>query len=145
MTQSQLYDTNYDAWLAKQIKSLQEGKLDTLDIPHLIEELEGLNKSNKRELRSYLVVLLAHLLKWEFQPQNRSGSWLGSIKNSRKGILAVLQDQKSLKNILPDILNDAYQDAVEWASDETGIKPHLFPPDCPYSVKQLKDKDWLPK
>jgi hypothetical protein len=145
MTNAQLYETDYDEWLAHQVRSLRQGKWDELDIPRLIEELEGLNKSNQRELRSYLVVLLTHLLKWEFQPQNRCGSWTGSIKNSRKGLLAVLKDQRSLKNYLPEILPEAFEDAKEWASDETGIKVHLFPAECSYAIEQLKNRDWLPK
>jgi hypothetical protein len=145
MTNAQLYETDYGEWLAHQVRSLRQGKWDELDIPRLIEELEGLNKSNQRELRSYLAVLLTHLLKWEFQPQSRCGSWTGSIKNSRKGLLAVLKDQRSLKNYLPEILLEAYEDAKEWVSDETGIKVHLFPAECPYAIEQLKNRDWLPK
>ncbi len=138
------YEADYDSWLNHQIHLLQSGNLNGLDILHLIDELEGLNKSNKRELRSYLVVLLTHFLKWEYQPQNRCGSWSGSIKNSRKGIMSVLKDQRSLKNYLPEVLAGAYEDAKEWASEETGIKVHLFPAECPYSIDQLKDKEWFP-
>lgn len=59
-----LYDIDYELWLSEQIANLQRQKWDSLDIPHLIEELVALNRSNKRELYSYTVVLLAYLLKW---------------------------------------------------------------------------------
>lgn len=58
-----LYDTDFGLWLSEQINNLQHQKWDSLDIPHLIEELEALNRNNKRELESYTVVLLAHLIK----------------------------------------------------------------------------------
>lgn len=144
MTQSQLYDTDRDAWLSEQIEQLRQGRLDALDIPHLIEELEQVNKSNERELESYLIVLLTHLLKWEYQPQNRSGSWSGSIKNSRNRIAKLFKQQKSLSSRVGDFLPDAYEEAKEWASEETGIKASLFPAECLYNVEQLLDKEWMP-
>lgn len=141
----ELYETDYDTWLATQIQSLQQGKLEALDLPHLIEELEGLNKSNERELDSYLVVLLTHLLKWQYQPQLRSGSWSGSIKNSRNRMAKLFKQQRSLHKRLPEFLSAAYQDAKEWAAEETRIKADLFPVECPYTVEQLTDKNWLPE
>lgn len=140
----QLYNTDYDTWLLSQIGYLQHGQFSALDIPNLIEELEGLNKSNERELESYLIVLLAHLLKWEYQPLMRCGSWSGSIRNSRNRIAKLFKQQRSLKSRLPEFLPEAYFDAVEWASDETGIKVRLFPRQCPYSIEQLLDRSWVP-
>lgn len=139
------YETDYDAWLAVQIDNLQQGKWNKLDIPHLIEELEGLNKSNERELESYLIVLLTHLLKWEFQPQQTCGSWSGSIKNSRNRIAKLFKQQKSLKHRVDEFISDAYAEAKELASEETKIKAHLFPENCPYSTEQILDKNWLPE
>lgn len=140
-----LYETDYDAWLATQIRLLQQGDIGALDIPHLIEELEGLNRSNERELESYLVVLLTHLLKWEYQPLMRCGSWSGSIKNSRNRIAKLFKQQKSLQGKLLLFLESAYPDAVEWASEETKLRTDLFPSRSPYTVEQLLDKKWLPE
>jgi hypothetical protein len=139
------YETDYDTWLANQIHSLQQGQWQDLDIPHLIEELEGLNKSNERELESYLVVLLAHLLKWEYQPEKRYGSWDASINNSRNRIAKLFKQQKSLKKRVDEFISEAYLEAKEWASKETKLRIDLFPESCPYSVEELLAKDWLPK
>lgn len=139
-----LYETDYDTWLSEQIHALAQGKLETLDIPHLIEELEGLNKSSKREIYSYLVVLLAHLLKWQYQVKERSGSWEASIANSRNGIERVIKDQPSLKNYWGEILEQAYTEAKKWAAKETKLDINLFPNKCPYIVDQLRDEEWLP-
>lgn len=140
----QLYDRNFEDWLRSQIEYLQQGNWDRLDIPHLIEELEQVNKSNERELESYLVVLLTHLLKWEYQPYDRKGSWTGSIVNSRNRISKLFKQQQSLKSRLVEFIPDAYIEAKEVASAETGIKEGLFPESCPYLALDLIDKDWLP-
>jgi hypothetical protein len=142
---TQLYETDYDAWMAEQIQALQQGRLEALDIPHLIEELEGLNKSNKREMYSYLVILLAHLLKWQYQPKERSGSWEASICNSRSGIERVVADQPSLKNYWQEVLPKAYKEAKKLAAKETKLNINLFPGECPYLVHQLMDEEWLPQ
>lgn len=144
MNSAELYDTDYERWLREQLQALRQGKLEALDIPHLVEELEGLNKSNKREMYSYLVILLAHLLKWQYQPLARSGSWEASIYNSRSGIERVIVDQPSLKNYWVEILPKAYEEAKKLAAKETKLSIDLFPDACPYYVMQLQDENWFP-
>jgi hypothetical protein len=114
-----LYSLDYGLWLEDQIAKLKASKWQELDLDNLIAELEALNKSNQRELYSYLVVVLAHLLKWQFQAEHRSGSWKGSIKNGRKRIERLFKDQPSLKHYIEEILSETYQEAREWAVDET--------------------------
>jgi hypothetical protein len=138
-----LYNVDYGLWLEDQIAKLKSKRWSDLDLDNLVEELEALNKSNKRELYSYLVVVLAHLLKWQFQPEYRSGSWKGSIKNSRRRIERLFTDQPSLKPYLDEILPETYEEAKEWAVDETGL--HDFPSICPYSVQQILNPEFLPE
>ena len=109
-----------------------------------IEELEGLNKSNKREMYSYLVMLLTHLLKWQYQPSLQSGNWEASIYISRKGIERVITDQPSLKNYWQEIVPKAYEEAKKLAQKETKLNFNLFPINPPYSINQLQDETWFP-
>ena len=139
-----LYDIDYKLWLSEQIANLQCQKWDSLDIPHLIEELVALNRSNKRELYSYTVVLLAHLLKWQYQPLMRTGSWEASINNSCKRMARLFKDQPSLKSYLPEILQEAYEEAKVWAHTETKLDITLFSPNSPYSVQAILDLEFLP-
>lgn len=139
-----MIDANSDLWLNKQIELLRSRNFSKLDIEYLIEELEGLNKSNERELESYLIVLITHLLKWEYQPSLQCGSWRGASLNSRNRIAKLIKQQPSLKRKLPQIILEAYEEAKEWASEETGIKITLFPRNCPYEESELLDKTWLP-
>lgn len=140
-----LYETDYDTWLTEQIHALEQGRLEAVDIPRLLTELEGLNKSNKQEIYSYLVVLLAHLLKWQYQPNGWRGSWEASIANSRNGIERVIKDQPSLKNYWGEILEQAYTEAKKWAAKETKLDTNVFPNKCPYVLEQLQDEEWLPQ
>jgi ribosomal protein L29 len=137
-----LYDLDYSLWLEDQITNLRHRQWDSLDIDHLVEELEALNASNRRELYSYLVIVLAHLLKWEFQPSHRAGSWKGSIKNGRRRIARLFKDQPSLRPYLSEILLEAYQEACELAQDETGLQ--LFPFELPYGVEEILNLEFFP-
>ncbi|MBE9191419.1 DUF29 domain-containing protein [Gloeocapsopsis crepidinum LEGE 06123] len=141
---SNLYDTDYGLWLASQIDSLKSHQWDDLDIDNLIEELEGLNRSNEHALESYLVVILTHLLKWEYQPEARSRSWQGSILNGRKRIARLFKQQPSLKPRVAELVPEAYTDATEIATLETGLPADVFPTECSYSADQILDFRFLP-
>lgn len=135
-------DTDYGLWLQEQIRNLQLHNWDNLDIPNLIGELEGLNASDKRELYSYLVVILAHLLKWEFQVERRTGGWRASIRNGRYRLKRLLKEQPSLKPHAHEILSEAYVEAKQWAEDEMGKQIELI--NCPYTVEEVLNFDFLP-
>ncbi len=111
---------------------------------HLVEELEDMGKSNIRELESRFVILIAHLLKWQFQPDNQSSIWRGFISEQRVQLLRLLKKVPSLKRHLANAVMDAYPDAVFLASDETGLPENVFPQSCSYTIEQLLDKTFYP-
>jgi hypothetical protein len=88
---------------------------------------------------------LLHLLEWQYQPDRRSGSWRGSITEHRRRIRKALQESPSLKPDLDEILAECHTDAARIASDETGISTQALPVDCPYSLPQILDADFLPQ
>ena len=47
---------------------------------HLADEIENVGKSEQRELASLMIVLLAYLLKWQYQPGQRGSNWETTIK-----------------------------------------------------------------
>lgn len=130
-----LYDTDFNLWVESQLLALEEQRYTDLDLPHLLEELEGLTQSDKRALRSYLRVLLTHLLKWQYQPECQSTSWRSSINNARIEIREILADSPSLRNYLSEVLPKAYQDAQKQATDET-VPLNTFAAQCPYPLEQ---------
>jgi len=132
-----LYDQDFYQWTHEQAELMKAGALSRLDIPNLIEEIESMGRSEKRELRSRLTVLLMHLLKWDYQPDRRSGSWKSTINTQRMDIDFVLKDNPSLKHNLEMVINETYQIARERAADETGLPESVFPLSCPYTVDHI--------
>jgi ribosomal protein L29 len=141
---SDLYKTDFHAWTLRTAALVREHRLDEIDLDDLAEELDSMGAKERRELMSRLDVLLAHLLKWEFQPEQRTGSWNGTIREQRRQIARVLKLSPSLKPFLPEALAEVYPDAVERALYETGIPEHLFPHECPYPLDQVLDKNFYP-
>jgi Domain of unknown function DUF29 len=107
-----LYDADFVQWSDRTAQLLREQRFADLDLEHLIEEIEDLGNRHRDALESQLTRLLMHLLKYEFQPEQRSGSWLGSIKESRKQIKRLFRKYPSLKVYLEQCWEDCYADAI---------------------------------
>ncbi|MFM6454218.1 MAG: DUF29 domain-containing protein, partial [Planktothrix sp.] len=71
-----LYEQDFYGWTKKQTQLLREQKWHHLDLNNLIEEIESLGRQERQQLRNRLSILMAHLLKWEYQPTKRSRSGL---------------------------------------------------------------------
>lgn len=105
-------------WIETTGENLRDRSYDYIDWENLIDEIEDMGRSERRSLESNLVGILIHLLKWQYQPEFRSGSWKGSIVEHRRRIRKALKDFPSLKPYLKEILADCYLDALEQASAE---------------------------
>jgi hypothetical protein len=138
------YDTDFFAWTQDQAQLLREGAWDKLDCVNLSEEIESLGKQQRQELRNRLGVLLGHLLKWEFQAEMRSKSWVATIREQRREILELLADSPSLKPYLTEALSKAYQAGIDLGVRETPLDYEDFPVDCPYSLEQILDNTFYP-
>ncbi len=141
---SQLYEQDYEEWLRQTSQQLENRDIDQLDWQHLIEELEGLTKSDKRAIASQLIRLLLHLLKWQYQPQRRSDSWLDSITDARTQIELAIEDRPSLKAYPQERLIFCYQKARRQAAQQTQLPLKTFPENCPYSLALILTDHWLP-
>ena len=140
-----LYDQDFYAWSQEQARLLRAGKLTQADIEHIAEEIESMGKTEKRELTSRLTVLLAHLLKWQFQPVRRGASWEVTISNQRRDLAVHLADNPSLKAKLPEAIAYAYNNARGEAYAETGLSKATFPTTCPWSFDQIMAEDYWPE
>ena len=81
-----LYEKDVVRWAREQARLLREGDFAHLDIEHIADEIEDVGKAEQR-VASRMAVLLAHLLKWRFQPQLRTRSWRVTIEIQRKGVV----------------------------------------------------------
>ena len=138
-----LYDRDYALWLETTIEQLRQQNFDQVDWENVLDEFESMSKRDRRSIKNNLVILLLHLLKWEFQPEIRSGSWKGSIREHRRRIQQILQDSPSLRSYVPEILSEAYTEAVEQTIDETGLETVVFPIDCPYNILNILNQSFL--
>jgi hypothetical protein len=139
-----LYEKDYYLWLEKTVQLLEGGRFSEIDIKNLLEEISDMGKSQKKSLKSNLIVLLMHLLKWKYQPEKQSGSWKGSIREHRRRILDDFEDSPSLKGYFTEIFDKCYQEARKQAADETGLLLEIFPIECPFTIEETLNPDYLP-
>ena len=106
-----------------------------------------MGKSEQRELENRMAVLLAHLLKWQYQPARRGASWEKTIKVQRTQVNRRIQKTPSFKHTLQDTewWEDTWGDAITQASKETGIELTVFPESCPWTSEQILDQDFFPE
>lgn len=140
-----LYETDYLKWIETTVKKLRVQDYSNIDWENLIEEIEDMGRSERRSLESNLVVVLTHLLKWQYQPAFRSGSWKGSIAEHRRRIRKAIKESPSLKSYLEEVFTECYSDAVEQASAETELPVETFPQECPYTSTDVLDSKFLPE
>lgn len=139
------YDDDFFAWTQEQARLLRAGELTDVDAENLAEEIESMGSSDRREIRNRLVVLLTHLLKWEYQPSHRSTGWRGTIVEQRQQIDQVVDDSPSLRSVAPEYLEKAFERARRVAAAETDLPDTVFPSTCPYTSEQILSEDFLPE
>ena len=144
-TTDTLYETDFVEWTEQTVQLIRSRQFERVDWENVIEEIESLGRSDRRELKSRLEVLLQHLLKWQYQPNLRSGSWQNTIDEQRNRITDLLQESPSLKPYPEEVLAESYRRGRKAASNETELPLDLFPSECPYSITQVLDAEFLPE
>jgi hypothetical protein len=140
---TQTHREDYRAWALHNAQLLRERRLDEIDIENIAEELEDMGGSKERELESRLGVLLAHLLKWVYQPERRGNGWRATICEQRRRVARLLKKNPSLKSKLDEAFMDAYGDARLIAVRETGMDEDTFPQASSFTLEQtLNDAYW---
>jgi hypothetical protein len=143
-----LYAQDYYLWLKTTINQLRAGQFLSVDLENLIEELESMGRSEKREIESLLIKLLEHLLKlqcWEQERERNQGHWKGEIRSFRRQIAKALRDSPSLKPYILEIFDECYEEARKEASDRTQLPLNTFPVTLIGSLGQILDENWFPE
>lgn len=140
-----LYNRDYYLWIETTVNLLKQKKLDWLDIENLIEEIEGMGRNQKHALKSNLVVLIMHLLKYQYQPDKRTLSWRSTIVEHRRRLLLLFQDSPSLKPYFEEFFTECYLAAREDAAIETGLNIDVFPRECPFSRGDILNPSYMPE
>jgi exonuclease V gamma subunit len=143
------YEVDYVQWVEETLTQLKAGRYGQVDWPNLFEEIEDMSRRQRDALESNLIVLLLHLLKWQYQPTYQptmqTGSWKGSIREHRRRINKTLQTSPSLQPYLLTVLAECYGEARLQAADETGLAVEEFPVVCGYPIDQVLTDDFLPE
>lgn len=146
-----LYETDFYAWAKDQAHALcrlADARLNTpapIDWEHLVEEVDGLAEVRRRELRTRYTVLVAHLLKWQFQPDQRSSSWRGAIVEQRNEIEDLLEENPSLRRLSAEELEKAWPRGRRLAIAETRLPEDILPGSVCYAVGELESFDFWPE
>ena len=131
------YEQDFYGWTQWQSQILAKRKVSELDWQNLQAELEALGRQEYRELVSRLTVLLGHLLKWEYQPENRSRNWFLTVREQRRAINRHLSRNPSLQSRIFDALEDGFEAGVDLALRETNLPLRTFPEKCPYKFEDI--------
>ena len=146
-----LYDSDFFTWTRRVAESIRSGRLSDEDREHVAEEIADMGKRDRRELRSRMIVLVMHLMKWSVQRNRRSKStWRSTIDEQRDQINSLLADSPSLRVSLVRELPILYSKACFRAADETGINPTEFIRPSAFEGKvahidRLLDESWYPE
>lgn len=114
--QTSLYESDFYRWIQQTTVALKAKAFDQVDWDNVIEEIESMGRSERRELKSRLIVLLEHLLKlryWTTEQALDERGWRNTIIEQRRQIQLVLDDSPSLRAVMSDIYADAYGQARE--------------------------------
>ena len=138
------HENDVYGWAVHTAQLLREKKMSEVDFDSVIEEMEALGRSEKHELVNRLSLVIAHLLKWQFQPNMRGHSWKYTIEEQIEQATIHWEDNPSLKNKLNEIIARAYKIALSKAARETSLDKKTFPSECPYAFEQIMNDEFYP-
>ncbi|NER52288.1 MAG: DUF29 domain-containing protein, partial [Symploca sp. SIO1A3] len=131
-------------WVEDTVAKLKARDFDNLDLENLIEEVESLGISQRKELTSRLMVILEQLLKRLYvnSPYDFNG-WERTIRTQRNDLELLLEDAPSLKTLWDESFDKAWKFALRTVREEY---PQVnFPTQWPYSrqvAAMLNDRFW---
>ena len=140
------YREDFYVWTRQQAELLRAGRFAELDLPHLIEEIEDLGTSQRKEVFSRTQQIIRYLLKLSCsaaaEPRQ---SWRRTVRDQRDELELALTPslRRELEASLPNRYERARRAALNDLADH-GERVTDVPVACPYTIEQILDPDWLP-
>ncbi|HLL30858.1 MAG TPA: DUF29 domain-containing protein [Allosphingosinicella sp.] len=135
------YEADYAAWLDHQVALLKADRWSEVDKDNLIDEVESLGRSEFRGFVRAFEIVIAHMLKWDFQPERRSNSWIASIVEHRERIEQELEDSPSYRARTGEALRRAWRPARALAANEINLPLKQLPAELPYSFEDVMNRE----
>ena len=144
------YEEDYHAWALDQAERLRALARDRpnepIDWELLAEEVEGMGRSERRACESFLVHIVAHLLKIDYaRDPEPIPHWVGEIVAFRGNLERSITP--TIERALREDLAGHYRWAVKTAEAALAQDPTFLgrsPRTCPYGYDQVVG-DWLPE
>ena len=80
------YEDDAYTWALQQAALLRARQADRLDWINLAGEIANVANAEYDKLQAALLVVLQHLLKWDYQAKRRSRSWVLSVREHRRHV-----------------------------------------------------------
>ncbi len=138
------YETDFFGWTRDQGAAVRARALTKIDWGNVAEEIESLGRSDKREIENRLKVLVVHLLKYRYQPEQWKPGWNATITEQRRRILKLVKESPSLRSHPGEVVSEEYEYARNDAAGETGLAEETFPENCPFTIDEILDLNFLP-
>jgi hypothetical protein len=142
-----LYEEDFYLWTEVQADLLRARRFEALDVENLIEEVEGFGDAKKSAVLSNASVIVEHLLKLQYGPEQdpRSG-WIDSVLEHRNRLEFDLTPR--LRQILqgraaPGLCGRAPHRRAPAAPPRRGGRRFSAAATCPYTADQIT-ADWWP-
>lgn len=143
LQKTSLYEQDFLLWSEDTAAKLRARDFENLDLENLIEEVESLGRSDRKELLSRLVVIFEHLLKRLYVqlPEDYNG-WERTVRTQRNRLIILLKGSPSLKSIWHSNIEDAWTIALKTVRKE--YPKAQFPDRFPYptDVESMLDRDF---
>lgn len=141
---SATYDEDVAAWAKEQVRLLRAGQWALLDVDHIAEEIEDMNVSHRHQLAHRMAILMAHMLKWKYQPNRRGRSWSNTMRTQREAIAKLFLKMPSLRKLLEDAEwdDDVWKDALDIAGREANLLD--LPEIREWDFEQILEHGYLP-
>lgn len=131
------YEDDLYTWVQEQVALFGARELHQIDTANILAELVNVGKDLIRRLQSSIAVLTMHLLKWDYQPENRSRSWVLTVREQRRRIDRLLHDNPSLRSKVVEVYAAGYADGRNRAIDETAVPEGTLPLASPYTFDEI--------
>jgi hypothetical protein len=135
-----LYERDILAWSESQaalLRRLAQGeRVNDLDWEHLVEEIEDVGVSELNAVRSYLRLIMTHLLKLRCWPDDQAvPHWRGEVVTFQRDAAQRFAPSMRQRIDLERLYRDAVAAVTAIRSDDT-TEPAL-PASCPFTLDRL--------